>query len=79
VEVLCLVPLADDTTLHVIPHQSMGVRVEEGCVEPMQCLLGALVPDAMGRGQQLWPERGRGRHEHTTNVKYLAIHDTPSL
>lgn len=75
---LCLVALTDGTALDELTDEAGGVGVEEGRPKPMKSLLDALVSRAVRRGQNLGPERGRGRHEDTAVVEDKVINNRPS-
>lgn len=67
-KVLGLVALARRAAENKVADHPVGVRGVERRAEAVERLLDALVPDAMGRRQDLWPERGRRRHEDAALV-----------
>jgi hypothetical protein len=76
-KLLSFVALTDGAPFDVLPDEACGVGVVEGRAEPMQRLLNAFMSGAVDRGQQLGPDRRRGRHEDAAVVEE-AVYEGPS-
>jgi len=72
VKVFRLVALTDVAALDVVADEAAGVRIVEGGAKSVERLLYALMAHAVGRGEELRPQRRCRWDEHLA-----AVHDEP--
>ena len=73
-QVFRLVPLTGGAPQDELAHQLVGVSVVEGGTQVVEGLLHSLMARAVGRRQDLGPERGRRRDEDAAVVQDEAVH-----